>query len=417
MKLWLLGIVSAFAFVGCSLVDIPDQEGWKPSQKKEFLSILEQDKYASICDKQSLYEQVKRTEDSRLMSRMLVAYTQNLANGCIDIASFKRAQEARKSDEYKTDYTIYTQKVNPQMIHQQLKAGQSIETILHPYVPQYREFNRLIEKYRQIALDSNIDDTVRYKVRLNIERVKLMKPLKGQTYALVNIPEFKVRIIENGKTAVTMRVVVGKRDMQTPIFGENLQYIVLNPQWNVPDSIARKELIPKVIKHPNYLKSHRMVVRKNYNLDSKEVKLCNYDLNQLVDGKGPMPFKFIEVPSKKNGLGRVKFLFPNRHSVYMHDTQSKYLFKRAVRTYSHGCIRLEKPKTMLSHIIGNYTAKSVEEGWQMYDSLKTHYIALNRPLPVHTAYLTAYVEDDGKLYLFNDIYGYDSIQKLKFRLK
>jgi len=416
MKRWLLGALSAFAFVGCTVMDTPDSEGWKPSQKEAFLSILEHDTYASICDQKALYEKVKRTEDSRLMSRLLIAYTKNLANSCIDIDAFKRAQEARKSDKYKTHYTLYEQKVDSNAILRQLKAGQSIENILHPYVPQYREFDRLIKKYRQIEHDPNISPETRYKVRLNIERIKLMKPETSKTYALVNIPEYRVRIIENGKTAVSMKVVVGKRHMQTPIFGEDLQYIVLNPQWNVPDSIARNEIIPKTLKDPNYLKQHHMVIRRDYNLKSPALKFTEVGAEEYVGGKGDVPFKFIEVPSKKNGLGRVKFLFPNRHAVYMHDTQSKYLFKRKVRTYSHGCVRLERPKEMLSHIIKNYTATSVEEAWQMYNSLETHFIALNKRLPVHTVYLTAYVEDDGKLYLFKDIYGYDKLQKLNFRL-
>jgi len=159
-----------------------------------------------------------------------------------------------------------------------------------------------------------------------------------------------------------------------------------------------------------------MVIRHDYNLKSPALKFTEVGAEEYVGGKGDVPFKFIEVPSKKNGLGRVKFLFPNRHAVYMHDTQSKYLFKRKVRTYSHGCVRLERPKEMLSHIIKNYTATNVEEAWQMYNSLETHFIALNKRLPVHTVYLTAYVEDDGKLYLFKDIYGYDKLQKLNFRL-
>jgi hypothetical protein len=414
MKKLFLGTLMVFMFVGCSVVDTPDKEGWKPSQKEAFLSILEQDTYASICDQRALYEKVRQTEDSRLMTKLLIAYTQNLANSCIDIAAFKQAQQARKSDKFKTHYTIYEQKVDPGMIRRELKAGMPIEKILHPYIPQYREFERLINMYRSIEHDKSIDPATRYKVRLNIERIKLMKPGIGKTYALVNIPEYRVRIIEDGKTAVSMKVIVGKRHMQTPIFGEYLQYIVLNPQWNVPDSIARNEVIPRTLRNPAYLKKHRLVIRRDYNLDSPALSFNKINAQDYAGGKGPVPFKFIEPPSKRNGLGRVKFLFPNKHSVYMHDTQSKHLFQRNVRTYSHGCVRLERPQEMLTHLISNYTAISAEEGWKKYDSMKTHFIPLKKPLFVHTVYLTAYVEDDGKLYLFKDIYGYDRLQKLKF---
>ena len=163
-----------------------------------------------------------------------------------------------------------------------------------------------------------------------------MKPGLGDNYALVNIPEYTVRVIDTNGTAVAMAVVVGQRKMQTPVFSANLQYVTLNPQWGVPDSIARNEVIPDLLKDPNYLTKNRMVMRSSYDLNSEKLTPSSVNLKAYVGGKGHVPFKFIEVPSEKNGLGRVKFIFPNQHSVYMHDTQSKHLFKRKVRTYSHG---------------------------------------------------------------------------------
>jgi murein L,D-transpeptidase YcbB/YkuD len=222
-----------------------------------------------------------------------------------------------------------------------------------------------------------------------------------------------VRIIENGKTSLAMKVVVGKYNLQTPVFGEDLQYIVLNPQWNVPDSIARNEIIPKALRNPNYLKSHRMEIHRDFNLNSPKLSLSQVNAKDYVGGKGFVPFKFIEVPSKKNGLGRVKFLFPNHYSVYMHDTQSKYLFNRKVRMYSHGCIRLQKPNEMLKYIITHYTNTPWEKAIEMYDSLKTHYIHLTKRLPVHTAYFTIYIDDDGAIQEFKDIYDFDKLQHLK----
>jgi len=408
-----LAVVFAIILSGC--VGTPDSEGWHSSQKKAFLKILENDTYMSICNDRALYEKVRSSEDSRLMSRLLIDYVNNLANGCIDIVSFEKAQEARKSDKFKTHYTFYKQRVDANAIRMQLRAGQNIEKILQPYVPPYREFGRLVNVYHVLKKQENSSQVLLHKIRLNIERIKLMKPITGKNYALVNIPEYTVRIIENGNTAVKMKVVVGKRHMQTPIFSEDLQYVVLNPQWNVPDSIARNEVIPSMLKDPEYLKKHHLVIRRDYNLDSPALQWDQLDAKAYAGGKGEVPFKFIEVPSKKNGLGRVKFLFPNKHSVYMHDTQSKYLFKRSVRCYSHGCVRLERPKEMLTYIIEHYTATPLPEAQEMYDSLKTHFIKIVKPLPVHTAYLTVYVEDDGKLHTFKDVYGYDRLQRLTFR--
>ena len=295
-----------------------------------------------------------------------------------------------------------------------LKTGQTIEQILHPYVPKYREFNALLKSYRTLQNRSDTPAQTLHKIRLNIERIKLMKPENVKNYALINIPEFKVRIIEDEKETVSMAVVVGKRNMRTPVFSADLQYITLNPQWSVPDSIARNEIIPKLIRNSNYLAGKRMVMRSSYDLGSKKLTPGSVDLKAYVGGKGHVPFKFIEVPSRRNGLGRVKFIFPNSHSVYMHDTQSKHLFKRKVRTYSHGCVRVEKPVTMLKHLTTNYTAKSTQEVKKMYDSFKTRHLPLNKKLLVHTAYLTAYVDDSGKLLMFNDIYGFDKSQTLNF---
>lgn len=408
-------LIAVFAVVLSGCVGTPDSDGWHASQKDAFLEILEDDVYMSICNDRALYEKVRSSEDSRLMSRLLIDYVNNLANGCMDIASFKQAQEARKSEKFKTDYTFYKQHVDANAIRMQLRAGQSIEKILQPYVPPYREFGRLVNAYHTLKKQEKSSPVLLHKIRLNIERVKLMKPIESKNYALVNIPEYMVRIIEDGKTAVKMKVVVGKRHMQTPIFSEDLQYVVLNPQWNVPDSIARNEVIPSMLKDPEYLKKHHLVIRRDYNLNSPALQWDQLDAEAYAGGKGEVPFKFIEVPSKKNGLGRVKFLFPNRHSVYMHDTQSKYLFKRSVRCYSHGCVRLERPKELLSYIIEHYTATPLPDAQEMYDSLKTHFIKIVKPLPVHTAYLTVYVEDDGKIHTFKDVYGYDRLQKLMFR--
>jgi len=403
-----LAAVLAVIMSGC--VGMPDSEGWRSSQKAEFLKILETDKYASICDQQALYKKVKESENSQLMSRLLVDYTKNLANGCIINASLKE----KKDEKVVIGYGTYPQKVSDSDIKTKLKVGQSIEKILKPYVPEYRQFNALIKHYNALKQAGNASPELLNSVRLNIERVKLMKPGLGDTYALVNIPEYEIRVIEDDKTSVKMRVIVGTRKNKTPIFSENLQYITLNPTWNVPDSIARNEIIPDTLKDPGYLKKHRLVIRKDYNLKSPALSFNSVNARAYKGGKGPVPFKFIEVPSDRNALGRVKFIFPNHHSVYMHDTPTKHLFKRKKRSYSHGCVRLEKPKYMLEYISKNYTAHEYEDVQEKYDSYKTHYLKIVKPLPVHTAYLTTYVDQSGKLLIFPDIYSYNKAQKLNF---
>jgi murein L,D-transpeptidase YcbB/YkuD len=399
LKLVMAGIC-AVILAGCT--GPKDAEGWNSAQKSEFMQILASDTYLSICEQQPLYEKVKQSRNSRLMTRLLTAYADNLANSCIDPNTIG-------------EYDVYRQRVTLSDIQMKLRAGQSIETILKPYVPEYAQFKSLVAQYHALKQTSDISPDILKKIRLNIERLKLMKPELGKTYALVNIPEYRVRIIENDKTSLAMGVIVGQRKKQTPIFSEDLQYIVLNPTWNVPDSIARNEVIPKLLKDPAYLKKHRLVMRRDYNLHSPALSPSSVNLAAYKGGKGDVPFKFIEIPSDKNALGRVKFIFPNHHSVYMHDTPTKHLFKRKVRTFSHGCVRLERPKEMLKYLTEHYTNYSYEEAREMYESYKTHYMKIVKRLPVHTAYLTAYVDESGKLLLFADIYGFDKSQKLTFQ--
>ena len=412
----LLAVLSAAVLSGC--VGAPDTtggdtEGWRSAQKREFLNILETDKYASICNQQALYESVKESQNSKLMTKMLVAYTKNLANGCIVNPTLTQ----KVGGKTKETYGIYKQQVSESDIKMKLKAGHSIEKILKPYVPEFNQFSCLIKTHNRLKNDGNVSAATLRKVRLNIERVKLMKPGLGKNYALINIPEFVVRIIEDKKTAVMMNVVVGQRKMKTPIFSADLAYITLNPQWSVPDSIARNEVIPDLLKDPNYLTKNRMVMRETYDLNSKPLSPSSVNLKKYVGGKGYVPFKFIEVPSKKNGLGRVKFIFPNHHSVNMHDTQSKNLFKRKVRTFSHGCVRLAEPSLMLDYVSKHYTSTSPEEIKKKYDSLKTNYVKITKRLPVHTAYFTSYMDECNNLLQFDDVYGFDKLHKLNFQYK
>jgi hypothetical protein len=401
-------VLATLIMSGC--VGVQDAEGWRYAQKNEFLEILKTDKYASICNQQVLYHKVKASGNSKLMTKLLVAYTNNLANGCI----VNPVHTSKVHGKKVYNYNIYKESVKASEIQMKLKAGQTIVQILKPYVPEYIQFQRLIERYTILKKTPGTSTEILRKIRLNIERLKLMKPNVGKNYALVNIPEYVVRIIENDTPSIKMKVVVGKTGLKTPVFSEDLAYITLNPQWSVPDSIARHEIIPHLIKDPNYLAKKRMVMRSNYNLDSKKLSPSSVNLKAYVGGKGSVPFKFIEVPSKRNGLGRVKFIFPNHHSVYMHDTQSKYLFKRKVRTYSHGCVRLSKPMLMLNYIAEHYTSITPEELKKQYNSLKTHYIKVQKRLAVHTSYLTTYIEEDGTLHEFNDIYGYDKYHQLNF---
>lgn len=421
MKLKIIvALLATLILTGCNSPFGPDKEGWQNSQKNEFLTILKNDTYMSLCNQKPLYQHIKSSRNSKLMSKLLVAYANNLANGCIDLRSFEASQRAKRENKIDTFFATYQEKIDPNMIKMKLRAGQRIAQILQPYVPKIPQFKALVSKYKALKAmkESTVSSEQLRKIRLNIERTKLMKPVIGKNYALINIPEFLVRIVEHNQTVMKFPVIVGKTNMQTPIFSERMKYVEINPQWNVPDSIMRKSYIDKIKRNPGWVKAKGMELHKeSYDLKSPKVNPSSVDWSKYPkDEKGYIPYKLVQIPSLKNGLGRVKFIFPNRHAVYMHDTQSKSLFNRKVRAFSHGCIRLGKPHELLKHVTTSYSTKSMAEVQKWYDSMKTRHLILNRPLQVHTAYFTSYVDEQGNLRMFNDIYGFDKSQKLNFAL-
>ena len=410
-----LSLGAAFILSGCGGSGFLGIGGdWSSSQKDEFLQILQEDKYSSICDMQNMINQYQSTKDDKILSKILVKYTENLANGCIDQESFQRALDAKRAQGINTYYEFYNEYVNESDILEKLKKGNSVKSILEPYVPQMPQFFPLIDAY-----NSAISPVQKYKIKLNIERVKLLKPTGWDTYVLINVPEYKFRFFEHGQKRLEFKVVVGRPTWQTPIFSSTLKYITVHPTWNVPDNIARKEIIPAIIKDPSYLRRHNMVVKRDYAPDSPTVDPSKINWREYLKpewANRDLPYKIIEKSSSRNALGRVKFMFPNRFSVYMHDTNMKKLFAYPQRAYSHGCIRLEQPLRFLGHLSTFYTKQKFEEVGQILKTNKTKYVSLAQKIPVHIVYLTAYV-DNGVVNFFNDIYGFDKITKLRIPTK
>jgi murein L,D-transpeptidase YcbB/YkuD len=409
VKISLIALATLF-FAGCQGPSFGggSSGSWSSAQKEEFINILNEDRYSSVCDLQPMINQYKQTKDDKILTKLLYRYSENLANSCIDIPAFKSALRAHND---KAVYEIYEEYVSSSDISAKLKSGASVDSILQAYAPETPQFQALINAYNSAA--SPIEQ---YKIKLNIERTKLFKPGNWSgTYIVVNVPEFKFRLFENGAKSLEFNVITGRPSWPTPIFASMMKYITVNPTWNVPDNIARKEEIPKIIKDKSYLRRHNMVVKKDYGLDSPEVDPSTVNWKEYLKPEWAtkdLPYKIIEKSSKRNALGVVKFIFPNRHSVYMHDTPNKRLFSRQVRAFSHGCIRLEKPLKLLGHISSYYTTKNFDEVGNILKAKKTKYVNLAQKIPVNIVYLTRYV-DDGMLIYGQDIYGYDKITKLK----
>ena len=238
------------------------------------------------------------------------------------------------------------------------------------------------------------------KLLANLEMWRWM-PDMGQTYIQPNIPEFTVSVVRDGKLVHKERIVTGKSNTMTPIFSDSMRLVVFKPFWNVPESIKYKELQPGLLSGKGSLE--RSGLRAEINgrvVDSREVDWLDVDMRQV---------HIFQPPGEGNALGRVKFLFPNKHDVYLHDTPSKSLFNESVRAYSHGCMRVRDPLKLAEVIL------SADKGWtraqvdrQATSGPDNTEIKLTTPIPVHITYFTAWVDDDGKLQTVADIYGHEN---------
>ena len=192
------------------------------------------------------------------------------------------------------------------------------------------------------------------KLRLNIERLKLLKYSNSTNFIQLNVPSYNFAFYEGGKRTKTFGTVVGAPDAQTPVLSSKLAYFIVNPTWNIPDSIAKSSIIPKALKDRNYLRKKNIVIRKNYRLDSKKIKWSDVKWKKyLKKNVKYIPYKFIQLPSKTNGMGRMKFIFPNDYAVYMHDTIGTWRFKsskKKIRFVRNGFIRLEQPASLMKHL-------------------------------------------------------------------
>jgi murein L,D-transpeptidase YcbB/YkuD len=256
-----------------------------------------------------------------------------------------------------------------------IKAIKNYE-IRHGYIPK----NIILKEH---IADLNIPVSERIKTIIaNMERCRWIDPEleKGQKYIEVNIPEFKLYIIEDGKIAFTSAVVVGKTMNKTVIFSGMMNNIVFSPYWNVPPSIIKSEIKPGMAKDKNYLQ------KKNLEWNNGSVR---------------------QLPGKNNSLGLVKFLFPNSSNIYLHDTPSKSLFERESRAFSHGCVRVAKPRELAIELLKTDPAWNPERIDKAMHAGKESWYTLKKKVPVYIGYFTAWVDREGNLNFYKDIYGRD----------
>ena len=239
------------------------------------------------------------------------------------------------------------------------------------------------------------------EIALNLERWRWLPQELGPRHIFVNLPEFRLEVWDQKTVPLSMRVVVGKKDTPTPIFADDMTYLVFSPYWNVPPDIAKNETLPSALKDPAFLQRTNMeVVDKSGNpVDPSSV--------DLEDAK---EYRFRQRPGAANSLGLVKFMFPNSFNVYLHDTPADSLFARATRSYSHGCVRVEQPEKLAQYVLGDQAEWTPERISEAMHAGQERTVKLSSPLPVYLGYWTARVAADGILQFRDDMYGIDGRQ-------
>lgn len=244
------------------------------------------------------------------------------------------------------------------------------------------------------------------QLEVNLERAKQISELGSNRYILVNVPEYRLYVIENGRTIYQTRVVVGKKKHKTPVLTSEISEFVLNPYWNIPASITNNEIIPKLQEDPEYLSKNNMRVISRLNNQNVFVDPKILDWT-TIDTKSAA-LRIRQDPGKRNALGRVKFIFPNNHRVYLHDTPSRNLFARNSRAFSHGCVRVENPFEFAKVLISNSETWTDEKLDYFAKRDKTKTIKLDHPIPIHITYMTAWADEEGVINFRPDIYKRDS---------
>ena len=243
------------------------------------------------------------------------------------------------------------------------------------------------------------------QIEHNLERWRWLPRDLGRRYVVANIAGFNLEVVEDDNFALEMRIIVGKPFQQTPVFSSKITHLTLNPFWEVPYSIAIKEILPKVRQDPYYLQREHMRV-----LHVDEGRFREIDpatVNWAAVSKTNFPYRFRQDPGPANALGRIKFFLPNRYSVYLHDTPNKSLFSQSVRCFSHGCVRIEKPFQLAAYLLRDKPEWTWERIIETLDHEKNYRVMLTVPIPIYIVYWTAWVDRQGIVNFRNDVYGRD----------
>jgi murein L,D-transpeptidase YcbB/YkuD len=262
----------------------------------------------------------------------------------------------------------------------------------------------LVGAATRAELNVRVDRRVQ-QLELNLERWRWLPEDLGRRHIIVNIAAFQLEVVDEDTVVLAMRVVVGRLYNRTPVLSDTMRYIVLNPYWHVPRSIAVAELLPIVKKDPSYFARHRLRVFSRSRLDAPEINPKTVDWSAITSAD--FPFQLRQDPGPLNALGRIKFMFPNKYSIYLHDTPAGAQFEETQRDLSHGCIRIQNPIELANYLLQRNPQWNRDAFLRELDEAVDRTVPLPEPMPIHLLYWTAWADEDGTIQFRPDIHDLD----------
>jgi murein L,D-transpeptidase YcbB/YkuD len=303
-----------------------------------------------------------------------------------------------------TEFDRRPQWIDPATVIKALADSHEPDAYLRSLHPQQPQFEKLRQLYvTMLPADGNLAklSPAAKRLRANMEMWRWMWPDMGDFYVLNNIPEFMQYVYKDGEIIRSAKIVAGEVDKKSTIFSRPLKYVVLRPAWRVPESIMVNELWPSLIRGGGLMRQYGLQLQTK---DGRRVDWRQYDWSS-TDIRN---FIVLQPPGPKSVLGRVKFSFPSQHTIFMHDTPDKWMFRPAQRTLSHGCLRVQNPMQLAEMVLKE------DKGWDAAKIAEldrsgplNNEVPISKEIPIHLVYFTAWVTDDGKLKTFNDVYGHE----------
>lgn len=271
----------------------------------------------------------------------------------------------------------------------QRRHGLQVDGIVGPST--LRELNKPLDE-RIAQIDLNIE-----KQRAFLDK-RTLEDSKYQRFVLVNVPEFRLYLVDGDTARLEMAVVVGKEGWRTPAMQDEIEHVVFNPTWSVPASIVEEELAPQIAADPDFFERNNMIVLDLRGESKKRVDASQLDVDWKNFNPREFPYLIRQQPGPANPMGQIKFMFPNSRGIYLHGTPLDHLFEERFRAFSHGCVRVEDPVALAAALLEDEPGWTKERIEEFTRTEKTREIDLDEHVPVHIVYWTAFVDEDGTLH-------------------